>query len=330
MKTQQAAAPQADEQLTADERAALDAQRTAPEPEAPVQDAPETPQEGAGAPEEPEGGEPPPEDGKRPQMVPHAALHQERTRRQETERELAELRRRSEARFEELLKLVPQPGAAAPAEKPIPAIPDVQADPVGHIVGTMQQLGATQQEIQQAVAQQREQQQQMQVVAAVQQRAAAMEADYKAANPEYDSAMTFLKSFRDRQLHAAGMIDPAQRAQQIQNEAFQIAIGALQRGGNPAEMLHRLAEASGWSTGWQPPAAQAPNGQAPLAQAAGAPDEAARLRMVQQGQQQSRGLGGVRGNGPAPMTAQKLLDMDDDAFLETMKNSKDARRLMGA
>lgn len=315
------------EQLTAEEQAALDAQRGAPEPEAPAQDAPETPQEGAEAPEGQEGGEPPPEDGKRPQMVPHAALHQERTRRQEVERQAAEDRRKYEARFEELLKLVPQPGQAQPTTPEKPALPDPQQDPAGYIIADMQQKGASIEQINQSIAEMRQQQQQQQVVAAVQQRAAAMEADYKAENPEYDSAMNFLKSVRDRQLQAIGITDPAQRAQQIQTEAFHIAVSALQQGGNPAERLHRLAEASGWSSGTQPAAGQAPSAQAA---AVGVPDQAERLRMVQQGQAQSRGLGNVRGNGPAPMTAQKLLDMDDDAFLETVRKSKDARRLMGA
>jgi hypothetical protein len=307
-----------DDQLTADDIAALDAQRGAPEPEAP-QDAPETPQEGAGAPEAPEGTEDPaPEADKRPQMVPHAALHEERKRRQETERQAAEDRRKYEARFEELLKLVPQP-QQAPAEQ-APAIPDVQADPVGHIVGTLQQLGASQEQIRQAVATQQTQAQQQQLRDAVIQRSTAMEADYAAKNPEYNNAVQYLRDFRSRQLAAFGM-DAPQIAQQIAAETLQIAASELQRGGNPAERLHRLAEASGWSAG-----AAAQPGQTGQA----VPDQATRLRMAQQGQEHSRGLGNVRGNGPSPMTAAKLLDMDDDAFLEAMKKSKDARKLMGA
>lgn len=314
------------EQLTAEEQAALDAQRGAPEPEAPEQPAgvPETPQEGAEAPEGQEGAELPASDQQARKGDPNAALVQERERRREVERQAAEDRRKYEARFEELLKLVPQPAAAPAPEKP--SLPDPQQDPAGYIIADMQQKGASIEQINQSIAELRQQQQQQQVVAAVQQRAAAMEADYKAENPEYDNAMTYLRSVRDRQLLAIGMTDPGQRAQQIQAEAFQIAVSALQQGGNPAERLHLLAEASGWSSGM---AGQTP-AQASAAPAAAVPDQAERLRMVQQGQAQSRGLGNVRGNGPAPMTAQKLLDMDDDAFLETVRKSKDARRLMGA
>lgn len=319
-----------DDQLTAEEQAALDSQRSAPEPEAPEQPAPEVPQEGAEGRETPEGGVPPADKGE-PPVVPYERFKEANDRRKETERELAELRRKSEARFEELLKLVPQP--AAQTETPqASAIPDVQTDPVGHIVGTLQQLGASQQQIQQVVEQQRAQQQQQQLVMAVQQRAAALEADYRAQTPEYDGAITYLRQFRDRQLQAAGMTDPTQRAQQIAAETFQIAAGALQQGGNPAERLHRIAEASGWTkpAGEQQAGGQAAFGQPTAPAQPAVPDQAARLQMVQRGQEQSRGLGNVRGNGPGPMTAAKLLDMDDDAFLEAMKKSKDARRLMGA
>lgn len=317
-----------DNELTAEEQAALDAQRNAPEPEAPEQPAPEAPQEGAETPEAPEGAEEQPAADKRPQMVPHAALHEERKRRQEVERQAADDRRRFEARVEKLLELVPQPNTQQPETPPAPAIPDVQADPVGHIVGTLQQLGASQEQIRQAVAQQQQQQQQQQMVVAVQQRAAAMEADYKAEHPEYDNAMTYLRQFRARQLQAAGWSDPAQIAQQISAEAFQIAASALQQGGNPAERLHRLAEASGWAAPAPQPMPSEINDA--LRQTPSAPDPAARLRTVQQGQEHARTLGNVRGNGPSPMTAAKLLDMDDDAFLEAMKKSKDARKLMGA
>jgi hypothetical protein len=308
-----------DEQLTAAEQAALDAQRNAPEPEAPAQDALATPQEGAEIPEGEAGVEPPAIADKR-QGDPAAALVQERERRREVERQAAEDRRKYEARFEELLKLVPQPAQQQAPEAP--AIPDVQTDVVGHIVGTMQQLGASQQQIEREIVEQRQQRQQRQVVATIQQQAAAMETAYRAEHPEYDDAMQYLRDIRAQQLRALGVTDPARIAQQIQADAFDVAVVALREGANPAERLHRFAEASRWT----PPAAGAPAEPA----AAAVSDQAARLSMVQQGQQHARNLGGVRGNGPSPMTASKLLDMDDDAFLETLKKSKDARKLMGA
>ena len=332
-----------DNQLTAAEQAELDAQRGAV-PAAPARGrrsaVPPEPAEGEDHPEPPavpgapqdddaeasaaEGGDPAAaQASKRPQMVPHAALHEERVRRQEVERQAAEDRRKYEARFEEVLKLVPQPAPAAarPAEQPLP---DFNADPAGYIVATMQRQGATLEQTQQALAELRAQQQQQQAVAAVQQHTAAAETAYRAANPDYDSALEYMRQFRDRQLAAAGMADPAQRAQQIASEYLQMSAMTLQQGGNPAERLHRIAEASGWA---RPAPAGQPQG---ASNALAPPDPAAQLRVAQQGQEHSRGLGAVRGSGPSPMTAARLLEMDDDAFLEAMRKSKDARRLMGA
>lgn len=318
------------DQLTAEEQAALDAQRSAPVLEAPAQDAPEAPQAGADGQDPPEGTDPPASDDKRPQMVPHAALHQERTRRQEIERQAAEDRRKYEARFEELLKLVPQPAAPGPATAAEPAMPDFNADPAGYIVATMQRQDATIEQNNSALTELRQQQQQQQIIAAVQQQATAMEADYRAQNPGYDAAISYLRELRGRQLQATGITDPRHIAQQIATEAFQIAVTSLQQGGNPAERLHRMAEASGWTAGGQAAAPPAPVAAQQPGNGNGAPDAAARLLMAQQGQEHARGLGNVRGNGPSPMTAAKLLEMDDGEFLETMKKSKDARRLMGA
>ncbi len=318
------------EQLTAEEQAALDAQRNTPEPEAPepAPDAPEAPQEGAGGAEDEAEAPEQPEAGKRPQMVPHAALHEERKKRQEIERQAAEDRRRFEARVERLLELVPQP--AAQPEAPAPAIPDVQADPVGHIVGTLQQLGASQQQIQQAVEEQRRRAEQQQLVATVQQRAGALEIDYRAKNPGYDDALSHLRQLRDRQLQSQGMMDPAQRAQQIAFETFQIAAMALQQDANPAERLHRMAEASGWTA----PATAMPSeiNDAARQNAGAAPDQAARLQMVQRGQAHASTLGRVPGNGPSPLTAAKIAEMPDDDFEAIIKvmKSKEARKLMGA
>ena len=313
------------EQLTAEEQAALDAQRSAPEPEETIAQAPaETPQEGAGAAAEQEVAEQPPADGKRPQMVPHAALHQERTRRQEIERQAAEDRRKYEARFEELLKLVPQPAAATAPAQDKPALPDPQQDPAGYIIADMQQKGASIEEIKQQLAVFNQERQQQQVVATVIQRARHAENVFRQEVPDYDQGLSYLRELRDKQLSVL-VPDPTMRAAQIEQEYLTISAHALQHGSNPADIVYRMAQASGYrpadASGTQPPIAEP---------AATAPSQAERLQMVQRGQEQSRGLGNVRGNGPSPITAAKLLDMEGDKFLEFIKTNKEARRLMGA
>jgi hypothetical protein len=138
-----------------------------------------------------------------------------------------------------------------------------------------------------------------------------------------------MRTFRDTQLKAAGITDPVQRANQIASEYWQMSAMTLQQGGNPAQRLHEIAKATreaaqnAWGQPLPPAAGQA---------AAAAPDPAARLRMAQQGQEHSRGISNMRGNGPAPVTAARLMDLPDDdydAIIKAMR-SKEARKLMGA
>jgi hypothetical protein len=181
----------------------------------------------------------------------------------------------------------------------------------------MQQLGASQEQINQQLAQYRQQQDQAQAIGAIQQRSLAMEAEYRQENPDYDNAVGFLRQFRDRQLAAAGWADPARRHQQIMTEALSIAAQALQEGSNPAERLYRLSEASGYkqaaATGEQP----ATNG------------EADKIQTIARGQQMARSVGSARGSGPQPMTAEKLLKMKDEDFLKWAKESPDAKNFLG-
>jgi len=53
------------------------------------------------------------------------------------------------------------------------------------------------------------------------------------------------------------------------------------------------------------------------------------LAQVAAGQQQARGLSGARGSGPAPMTAQRLLEMSDAEFTKSLE-TEEGRALMGA
>lgn len=319
-----------DSELTAEDRAALDAQRGAPVAEAPVEDAAqipaETPQEGAGAQEAAAGVEQ--AAGKtEPPAVPYERFKEANDRRKEIERQAAEDRRRYEARLEEVLKLVPQPGQseAKPAEQPLP---DYNQDPAGYIVANMQRQGATIEQIHQELSRYKQREQEQQLITAVIARADAAEKEYKIEHPEYDAAFAHLQQFHDGYLRSQGWVDPVQRAQKLMADKFAVVAAALQQGVNPAERLHRMAEAAGWK-----PAAPPPH-EAFVAErpAAAVPTPAEQIQMAQRGQEHARALGAVRGNGPAPMTAAKLLEIPDDNFDEIIKamRSKAARPLMGA
>jgi hypothetical protein len=58
-------------------------------------------------------------------------------------------------------------------------------------------------------------------------------------------------------------------------------------------------------------------------------DAAERLRTVASGQRQGASLGALRGSGPHPLTAQRLLEMSDAEFARAIA-TPEGRALLGA
>lgn len=314
-------------EMTADEQAQLDQMRVddnaAPEVEqqetqsGATTDEPGNEQAG----EQTEGNE-------RQKFVPHAALHEERERRKAVEAQAAQDRLRAEERINMLLQRVvqaPPQQTQAPTPQVAPlVIPDMDKDPVGHIVGriaqqnqAMEQQQQVLQNVVQVLAAAGQQNQQSQAVNQVQQRAMAMEREFAAATPDYVQAVAFLGEHRHRELQEAGWTDPAERQAMISQEAIGIASRAIQMGRNPAEVVYGLAK----HRGFQPPA--------PATDTA-AQNNGQRLESVARGQQQNgRSLSNARGSAPPPMTAARLLEMSDADFDKAM-NTPEGREQLGA
>lgn len=324
---QSRSAEMATQEFSADEQAQFDAMRDADD--APIDTSDTQPQEtqvvepqedAAAAGEAAEARQ----QQQRQQMVPHAALHEERERRKALDAALAE-ERRQRTLLEERTNLILQRFAPQQAQQPqAPAIPDLNTDPVGHIVGTLQ---AQQAEIERLRTGSQQNQQQMQAVgqiSALQQRAQALEAQFVVEHPDYASAVGHLMSVRNRELEAIGYRDPAERAQMIQNEGLALAAQAMQRGQNPAELLYGLAGIRGW----QAPAADAgeTTAQPPPA---GQPNGAERLATLSAGQRQARSIGNAAGSAPTAWTAEKLLRMSEKDFEAALKHPE-AMALLGS
>lgn len=306
------------ENLSAEDQAAMDAMRAAdsqPDPQA------GQPQEPSGTPEPAEGDAQAGADAEtKPQqqkMVPHAALHEEREMRKAAERSREEERQRWEQRFEQLLQRMP-PGQQAPAQPAgqQPEIPAFEADPVSHIVGTLKQQGANQQQIMQALQAHAAQAQQQQLVTQLQNWAVGQETEFAAENPDYSSATDWFKANRRAELRAIGM--PADQVeQQLHRDRLEIAAMANQRSMSFPRVVMDMARARGYTP--KPAEAAAP----------AAPDAAEKIAAVAAGQQQSRSLGNARGTAPAPMTAARLLEMSDNDFEKALKDPNN-RALLGA
>lgn len=161
---------------------------------------------------------------KKPGFVPHAALHEERVRRQAVEKELANLRA----------------GRAAPeVEKPAPIDPDT--DPIAAL-----------KEIRDYQQQQREEGERNNQIRAFDQRVQAHEKDFADATPDYGDAVTFLREARAKQIiagyEAVGQqITQQQLGAMLLHEARTTSSGALENGRNPGEVFYTLAKSFGYT-----------------------------------------------------------------------------------
>lgn len=258
---------------------------------------------------------------RRPQMVPHAALHEERLRRQETERVLAE-ERKARQTIEERTNLLLERFNQAPAQAPQQQqVPTFDTDPAGHLLAHQRQQGEALNEVVRVLMSMGQQNQVAQTIGGLQQRAIAMEQEFAADTPDYNEAVAFLAKARHNDLAEVGYVDPGERQRMISQEAIGLVERSLQAGRNPASVVYALAKNRGF--GAAPLAAAEPSA------AAAPPNGAARLQTMQRGQEQARTLGNTRGSAPPPLTAQRLLEMTPEEF-ETAMKTKAGQELLGA
>lgn len=229
--------------------------------------------------------------------VPLAALHEERQRRKEAADLLKQERAAREAlerRVEERLAALQQ------AMTPQTPAPDFESDPAGALRHQITQVGqearATREQVESWQQHQARQQQLAATVDTVQRH----EAEFKAATPDYQEAVSFMLASRTREFEALG--NDAMTAQQL--AAQEMAQGALMnaaQGRNPAEIAYRLAKARGYT----------PKGS----------DPAAKLQTQQRGVAASKSLGSG-GATKGSTSVEALLSMSDEDFAAATKGGK--------
>lgn len=287
----------------------------------------------------------------RPTTVPHAALHQEREQHKQTKSELSALRTKFDTlitRVDRVLASREQPGAVAaqPAAKPAKReIPDVAADPLGHLVGRFDELRELVMPLVEGRQQDRAMTDQQRGISAIANRAQVLEREFMAAQPNYAAATTHLQQSRDRQLRALGYGNAEERQSIMQREAFEIGAMAINRGDNPAEVVWNLALAAGYvpPAAADPAAGEAEPDEDAAATAAAAIAAAAtgaqparrptasaaeRVATAARGAGAARSLTGARPGSKPQLNAISLLDMDDAAFDAAMQ-TPEGRALMG-
>lgn len=239
------------------------------------------------------------------QMVPHAALHEERRRRQEIEQRLAERDRTVQSMEQTFARFVALQGQQGQAQRAKPEAPEAPPpsfadDPTGafnaavaRIEQLQQQLAGVQQQGRQRTAaeQQAQQFQQLQGVVAADERRLAAE-----GVADYQQAVMHAVGVRQRQLAMTGLPEPdIQRT--IGQEIGWIAENAVRNGRRPAEVIYGMAKEMGYQ----------PVGRA------GAPSAAASA--VSQAQRMAAAApasGGAEANA-GQMTLRQLAEVTDPA-----------------
>ena len=231
-----------------------------------------------------------------PKTVPLAALHEERERRKELQRQIEDVNRRADERF----NLIAQKLAAAgpSAEPPKREMPDPEKDAVGAIRMTAEEvkvLSDFKRQIETQAAQN-------QAVQAVMGHASRLETEVEKDTPDYQTASAFLRESRAKELSAFGL-DQFRVRQTLAAEKLQLAHAALLQGRNPAEVVYALAKMRGYAgQGGDVGAARAHDG------------EAAKLARIARGQEAGASLGAAGGAAPGKTGIEALLAMGDAEF----------------
>lgn len=243
-----------------------------------------------------------------PKHVPLAALHEERTRRKEIDKQLREAQQQIaefRGKFSVIERL--QSGQQQQTEQPA-GDPNPEDDIFGAVNAIKQKLDATEAEKKAATEH------------------TTFVNSYKAdaqkfigTTPDYMDAYNHLLSSRAAELQAIGY-EGEELGRALQADEIGIAQMAMSKGKSPAEMLYSLAKQRGYT-----------KKEAAAAAAEAPPAGLEKLETIERGQAANKSLSNTGGNaGDQDMTAERLLGMpidDFEAWCE--KNPAKARRIMG-
>jgi hypothetical protein len=231
----------------------------------------------------------PREDEKKQTLVPHAALHEERKKRQELEARFRQETTERQRREAVLADRVQQLYAAAQQNNQ----PQIDAnDPIAvheHKLAQLERANAEQAQRQQWEDQQRQQASQTQALIGWAQGQAQ---EFKAEAPDFDAAYKHVADNRVNQLRAMGLSPQEINAAMVRDELW-VYDQAYRTGKNPAQVIYEMAKNTGY-------AGRKDN-----------PEQ--KMQTLQKGLEASKNLGNGGGQAGWP-TAEQIADMPEADF----------------
>lgn len=245
---------------------------------------------------------------KREGTVPQGALHAEREKRKSAEADLASAREQLAA----IAELRRQVAERQPA--PIPAIDDPAA--LEHLRQRIEQQDQTLNRFTQERDTQAINDAEMVQLRDVM---ATSEAEFRAAKPDYDSAINHVVQARAQELSLYGF-SPVEIQQAIAEEAADIARTAIAQGRNPAELGYQVA----LSRGYRPE--QAPAADLTATQTTGG-NAVAQIEAIARGQAASKSVGSSGGVRTQQLNAEAIASMSPDEF-DALYSTPEGRKLI--
>lgn len=234
------------------------------------------------------------EEPKKQDMVPHAALHEERMRNKQLQEQLRtskETAERMESTFQKML--------GALNEKPAPKF---EEDPLGHIATRNETLEKELTKVSEKLESMTKQSSQVAFMQHVNSEISAAETEFRSQHPDYDAALKYLKDVTRSDLTDQG-VDPAQIEQTLQAGKIGLAHTAIQQGKNPAQVIYERAKRYGY-------------------QAKSSEDK---IQTLAKGQQFSKT---VEGGSSAGLTLRDLAQLPDDQIDELCKDEAKFQKLI--
>lgn len=280
------------EELTAEELALVEADRTGVEikeeqPE--IVETPEAPKAEVKSEEPPK----PPEG-----FVPHGALHEERMRRKELQQKLSEVEEKL-TRYDERLKVIGEKKQPEPSFEEDPLM--YQKTKIDRLEGEVSRIsGENMTDLRGEVENLR-----------MQQMITRQETAFERTNPDYRDALGYYVKARADTIAELGY-DAEESREFIANELQNATHRAIQSGKNPAEVVYKMAQKSGYKTAKQ----EDKSGQ-----------DVKNLETLKKAESASKSLSdsGVKGKGE--LTADVLAEMSDEDFLKI--SDEQFRKAMG-